>query len=136
MTDWYERRNELETEQVFQTTDGSFVKLDRRVPGDGTKWYVATWWNDSWAHMDGTIEPGDLVSRVYHHTEILYHQLQARVRELEAERTKFADVLEFYALHDRYDYDETCCPDGPNKRLVDVLSDGGELARIALGKTK
>lgn len=58
--DWYERRSELEPGQEFVTVDGSVVKLDRRVPGDGSKWYVADWWNDSWAYMDNTIEPGDL----------------------------------------------------------------------------
>jgi hypothetical protein len=60
VTDWYERRHELRPEQVFRCHDGSLVKLDRRVPGDGTKWYVADWWNGSWAYMDSTIEPGDL----------------------------------------------------------------------------
>ena len=39
--------------------DGSIVKLDRTVPGDGTKWYVADWSN-GWAYYDATIEPGDL----------------------------------------------------------------------------
>lgn len=63
MIDWYERRDELEPEQVFLTRYGSKVKLDRRVPGDGTQWYVADWWNDSWAYMDSTIEPGDLDKR-------------------------------------------------------------------------
>lgn len=59
MTDWYERRDELMHGQVFRAQDGSIVKLDRRVPGDGTKWYVADWWK-GWAYMDSTIEPGDL----------------------------------------------------------------------------
>lgn len=61
--DWYERRDELEPEQVFRTYDGSVVKLDRRVPGDGTLWYVADWWN-GWTYMDSTAEPGDLVERL------------------------------------------------------------------------
>lgn len=54
----------LEPGQTFVTIDGSVVKLDRRVPGDGTKWYVADWWNDSWAYMDSTIEPGDLEEKI------------------------------------------------------------------------
>lgn len=62
--DWYERRNELEEGQVFSTVDGSIVKLDRRVPGDGTRWYVADQWGESWAYMDSTIEPGDLVDQM------------------------------------------------------------------------
>lgn len=51
---------ELECGQVWRRLDGSIVKLDRRVPGDGSKWYVADWWN-GWAYMDSTIEPGDLI---------------------------------------------------------------------------
>lgn len=59
MTDWYERRHELEPGLIFRTKEGSVVMLDRCVPGDGTKWYVADWWN-GWSYMDATIEPGDL----------------------------------------------------------------------------
>lgn len=59
--DWYDRRHELECDMVFHDRDGGLVMLDRRVPGDGTKWYVADWWNGSWSYMDSTIEPGDLV---------------------------------------------------------------------------
>ena len=62
--DWYERRNELEADQVFRLHDGSTVKLDRRVPGDGSQWFVASWWNGSWAYMDSAIEPGDLAERI------------------------------------------------------------------------
>lgn len=61
--DWYERRHELEPGQIFTTFDGSVVKLDRRVPGDGTKWYVADWMGH-WSYEDSTIEPGDLVTRL------------------------------------------------------------------------
>jgi hypothetical protein len=60
--DWYERRNELCPDQVFRTADG-VVKLDRRVPGDGTRWYVADWWN-GWSYQDSTIEPGDLIEKL------------------------------------------------------------------------
>lgn len=56
---WYEHRDELRPEMVFRTTQGEIVKLDRRVPGDGTKWYVADWSN-GWFYEDGTLEPGDL----------------------------------------------------------------------------
>lgn len=58
--DWYKRRDELQPGLIFLTHEGSVVRLDRMVPGDGTKWYVADWWNDSWSYMDSTIEPGDL----------------------------------------------------------------------------
>jgi hypothetical protein len=61
--DWYERRAELRQEQVFRMYDGSVVKLDRHVPGDGTAWYVADWSN-GWAYYDSRIEPGDLRERL------------------------------------------------------------------------
>lgn len=64
MVDWYAARDELECDQVFRTHDGSVVKLDRRVPCDGTQWYVASWWGSSWAYCDDTIEPGDLVEQL------------------------------------------------------------------------
>lgn len=65
MTDWYENRRELEPDQVFKTINGSLVKLDRRVPGDGTQWYVAEWsdYANAWLHEDAIIEPGDLEER-------------------------------------------------------------------------
>lgn len=59
-TDWYERRHELEAGMVFEHAHGGLVKLDRTVPGDGTKWYVADWSN-GWAYYDSTIEPGELM---------------------------------------------------------------------------
>src|SRR3546814_5788586 len=65
MTDWYERRHELRREQVFRLHDGDVVKLDRSVPGDGTKWYVAEWddRHRNWSYFDFEIEPGDLKER-------------------------------------------------------------------------
>jgi hypothetical protein len=62
--DWYERRDELAPGQVFTEYEGDLVKLDRRVPGDGTRWYAATWWGGSWDYVDHEIEPGDLRERV------------------------------------------------------------------------
>lgn len=62
--DWYERRDELEPGQVFLDLRGERVMLDRRVPGDGLAWYVADWWDGSWAYMDTKIEPGDLAERI------------------------------------------------------------------------
>jgi hypothetical protein len=63
MKDWYERRDELREGDEFLTHAGERVELLRGVPGDGTKWYVATWWNGSYAYMDDTIEPGELKER-------------------------------------------------------------------------
>lgn len=72
--DWYERRDELEEGQVFRDRQGNLVKLDRRVPGDGTKWYAADWYppcpghkgyeRGHWSYEDSTLEPGDLVEQV------------------------------------------------------------------------
>lgn len=63
--DWYERRHELRTGQVFRLRDGSLVMLDRSVPGDGSKWYVADFdLSGNWSYMDSTVEPGDLDSLV------------------------------------------------------------------------
>ena len=62
--DWYDRRDELESDMVFRDYQGDLVKLDRQVPGDATQWYVADFSNGSWAYYDSTIEPGDLVERV------------------------------------------------------------------------
>ena len=62
--DYYDQRHTLEPDQVFRDFQGGLVMLDRRVPGDGTRWYVADWWAGSWSFMDSTIEPGDLVERV------------------------------------------------------------------------
>ena len=61
--DWYERRDELKPGMVFRSCWG-VVKLDRRVPGDGTQWYVANRSGGSWSYEDGTIEPGDLDERL------------------------------------------------------------------------
>lgn len=61
--DWYARRDDLRVDQVFRIYDGSLIKLDRTVPGDATRWYVANWWN-GWAYYDATIEPGDLIELV------------------------------------------------------------------------
>lgn len=64
MTDWHSRRKDLQEGQAFIDYLGDKVMLDRRVPGDGTQWYVAIWCGDHWSHDDCIIEPGDLRERV------------------------------------------------------------------------
>jgi hypothetical protein len=65
MDDWYERRHELEPGQVFRTCWDSVVKLDHRVPGDGTQWRVLDLYSSgAWINDEGTIEPGDLEERL------------------------------------------------------------------------
>lgn len=58
--DWYERRNELREDQVFRDFEGDLVKLDRRVPGDGSRWYAAVLCGRSWSYEDYEVEPTDL----------------------------------------------------------------------------
>ena len=65
---WYDNRDKLQSGLIFRCIDGSFVKLDRTVPGDGTKWYVADW-NNGWSYCDSTIEPGDLVELMYNNPQ-------------------------------------------------------------------
>lgn len=61
--DWYERRAELRPWQVFRDDTGDVVQLDRRVPGDGTDWYVLEWSN-GWFCYDRRIHPSELVERL------------------------------------------------------------------------
>ncbi len=62
MIDWYSKRDELREGDIFKMQDGSLVKLDSRVPGDGTDWYVADWWY-GWSYYDNRIHPSDLLER-------------------------------------------------------------------------
>jgi hypothetical protein len=62
--DWYARRDELRPGMVFLDHDGDRLRLDRTVPGDGSKWYADTYGNGTWFHDDHTVEPGDLVELV------------------------------------------------------------------------
>lgn len=62
--DWYENRDQLRPDQIFTTREGDKVKLDSRVEGDGTRWYVAAWFNERWLYDGNTIEPGDLIEQV------------------------------------------------------------------------
>ena len=65
MTDWYENKHKLKPDMIFSTIYDHDVKLDRRVPGDGTKWYCATRSPYGWSYDDFTIEPGDLLEEKY-----------------------------------------------------------------------
>ena len=60
--DWYEHRDELEEGMVFINWQDQCVVLDRRVPGDGTKWYVGDVSQDMETvfYEDSTEEPGNL----------------------------------------------------------------------------
>lgn len=73
--DWYERRSELKPDMIFRTNDG-FVMLDRRKPGDGTRWIVAEW-HDGWTHYESTIEPGDLIGEPIVNDEALRATIDA-----------------------------------------------------------
>lgn len=58
--DWYARRDELTEGMILRNAQGEIVKLDRTVPGDSTRWYVADWINH-WSYMDSTVEASDLI---------------------------------------------------------------------------
>lgn len=62
--DWYERCDELEEAQIYLTHSGDIVKLDRRVPGDGTDWYVADWTGRNFSYTDTRLHPGELSERL------------------------------------------------------------------------
>lgn len=62
--DWYERRSELRVGQVFSTMHGAIVRLDRRVPGDGTDWYADVLIGETFSCEDHQVHPGDLVERL------------------------------------------------------------------------
>jgi hypothetical protein len=65
MTDWYANRHDLEPGQTFTTHYGGDVELDRRVPGDGTRWYVLDIDSDGRRFSyDSQIEPSDLKERI------------------------------------------------------------------------
>ena len=66
---WYENSHELMVGDVFshEYDENHFVKLDRRVPGDGTDWYVLDWVQKVsggyWEDIDSRIHPCDLKER-------------------------------------------------------------------------
>jgi hypothetical protein len=62
--DWYDRRYDLNQEDIFFDCEGNLIKLDKCVPGDGTKWYCAVWSGGSWSYEDDTIEPAELRYKV------------------------------------------------------------------------
>jgi len=59
MADWYDRRDELRSGQIFRDQAGEIVQLDRTVPGDGTDWYVLEW-DNGWFAYDRRIHPSEL----------------------------------------------------------------------------
>ena len=56
---WYDNKHLLRADMVFKCDDGSIIKLDRRIPGDGTEWYALEWLEDRWGAEDLTGHPGD-----------------------------------------------------------------------------
>lgn len=113
MVDWYERRNELEPGMVFMSNDG-LVMLDRSVPGDGTKWYVADW-HGGWAYYDGTIEPGDLIHEIGTEADLFAECRNA----LRANEYRLATADEFDNAADK--------PDGIAARATLVRKDYGHV---------
>lgn len=65
MQDWYERRNELDPGMAFKLNCGdTIVRLDHRIPGDGTDWSCDLWLNGHWSGEEFRIHPGDLGERL------------------------------------------------------------------------
>jgi hypothetical protein len=60
---WYDNRSKLQTGMVFSLDDGDIVRLDRKVPGDGTLWYADNYYGNTWLSYDYEVEPGDLDKR-------------------------------------------------------------------------
>lgn len=58
--DWYENRDQLNPGMIFNTDNG-VIQLDRRTPGDRTRWNVLDWHHSHWIDEGSTIEPGDLM---------------------------------------------------------------------------
>ncbi len=58
--DWYARRHELKPDMIFSDHEGDLVKLDRRTPGDGTRWNVLSEYDGSWIDDGVSLEPSDL----------------------------------------------------------------------------
>lgn len=80
---WYHHRHELEAGMVFVTA-GGVVRLDRSVPGDGTKWYVSDFDEGlGWSCYDSTIEPGDLLTMPFEDSP---QSIDMAIKCLEAER--------------------------------------------------
>lgn len=63
------KMEELWPEQIYITIHGEMVKLDHRVPGDGTDWVVATFYNGTWLYDETRIHPSDLLERVDYENE-------------------------------------------------------------------
>lgn len=71
--DWYERSHELDPGMVFESCYG-IVRLDHRVPGDGTDWSCDVWYEGRpdvpgyetgyWSADECRIHPGDLIERL------------------------------------------------------------------------
>lgn len=57
---WYKNRSKLRPELIFITDGNEVVKLDRSVPGDATKWYVADLYKQGWSYNDSTVEASEL----------------------------------------------------------------------------
>lgn len=64
MVDWYENRDNIKIGDRFITHDGRIVEIDRHVPGDATKMYVLSYYNNNFFADDDTVEPGDLKERL------------------------------------------------------------------------
>lgn len=57
---WYDNKSQLRPDLIFITDTNEVVKLERSVPGDATKWYVADLSKSGWSYNDSTVEASEL----------------------------------------------------------------------------
>jgi len=57
---WYDNKSQLKSDLIFITDGNEVVKLDRSVPGDATKWYIADLYKSGWCYNDSTVEATEL----------------------------------------------------------------------------
>lgn len=57
---YYDDWADLKPGMVVEDIEGDILKLDRRVPGDGTDWYCAIWMNDHFSYEDLRVHPADI----------------------------------------------------------------------------
>lgn len=68
MKDWYDHRDELEPGMIVINYQGSRLRLDHRVPGDGTNWVCDVWYSRPdhenggyWCADECHIHPSDII---------------------------------------------------------------------------
>jgi hypothetical protein len=61
---FYDKKHLLQPDEIYEDIYGDVVMLVKRVPGDGSAWYVADWDGKSWGYYDTVVEPSDLAKKI------------------------------------------------------------------------